>query len=160
MRIRYSVALISLLTVVFFAVSCSSQPPAQALPPFDTTVSVKDLMANVMEPAADVIWGSVGTIMTQEGTFEKAPASDDEWNQVKASAITLVETGNLLLIPARSGGDAEWVKLAQAMIAQSKRAIKAADDRDKEATFNIGADIYDSCTNCHKRFDPAITSVQ
>jgi hypothetical protein len=142
------------------SVSCSSQPPAPALPPFDTTVSVKDLMANVMDPAADVIWGSVGTIMTQEGTFERAPASDDEWNQVKASAITLIETGNLLMIPARSGGDAEWIALAQAMIAQSKRAIKAAEDHDKEATFNIGADIYDSCTNCHKRFDPAITSVQ
>jgi hypothetical protein len=146
--------------VLFLSVSCSSQPPAPALPPFDTTVSVKDLMANVMDPAADVIWGSVGTIMTQEGTFEKAPASDDEWNQVKASAITLIETGNLLMIPARSGGDAEWITLAQAMIAQSKRAIKAAEDHDKEATFNIGADLYDSCTNCHKRFDPAITSVQ
>ena len=130
------------------------------MPPFDTTQSVKDLMANVVDPTADEVWESVGTIMTKEGTFERSPATDDEWNQVKASAITLVESGNMLLIPARSGGNAEWISLAQAMIAQSKRAIKAAADHDKEATFNVGADLYESCVNCHKRFDPAITSVK
>ena len=146
--------------VVLLGAACNSQPAPPPLPPFDTSISVKELMANVMDPNADVIWGSVGTIMTQEGTFEKAPGSDEEWNQVKAAAITLVETGNLLLIPARSGGDAEWIKLTQAMIAESKRAIKAAQDHDKEATFNVGADLYQSCVNCHKRFDPAITSVQ
>jgi mono/diheme cytochrome c family protein len=43
---------------------------------------------------------------------------------------------------------------------QAKLAIKAADARDKDATFNVGADLYQSCVNCHKRFDPAITSVQ
>ena len=32
-------------------------------------------MANVMDPAADGVWESVGTIMTKEGTFEKAPAN-------------------------------------------------------------------------------------
>ncbi len=130
------------------------------MPPFDTSVSMKDLMENLMDPAADVVWESVGTIMTKEGTFERAPANDDEWNQVKAGAITLVEAGNLLLIPARTGGSEEWASLAQAMIAQSKRAIKAAEDHDRQATFDIGADIYESCVNCHKRFHPAITSVK
>lgn len=130
------------------------------MPPFDTSVSVVDLMENVMDPAADVVWESVGTIMTKEGTFERAPANDDEWNAVKAGAITLVESGNLLLIPARTGGSQEWVSLAQALIAQSKRAIKAAEDHDKQATFDIGADIYESCVNCHKRFHPGVTSVK
>ena len=146
--------------VLISCISCSSPAPTPAMPPFDTSISVKDLMANIMDPTADIVWASVGTIMTKEGTFERAPATDDEWNQVKASGITLVETGNLLLIPARSGGNAEWISLAQAMIAQSKRVIKAAEDHDKEATFNVGADLYDSCVNCHKRFDPAITSVK
>jgi hypothetical protein len=145
---------------LFFGISCSSQPPAPAMPPFDTSVSVKELMANVLDPAADVVWESVGTIVTKEGTFEKAPATDDEWNQVKAAAITLVEGTNGLLLPARSGGSAEWITLAQATIAQSKRMIKAAQDHDKEAVFNVGAELYDSCVNCHKRFDPAITSVK
>ena len=130
------------------------------MPPFDYSVSMKDLMANVIDPAADVVWESVGTIYTKEGAFERAPANDDEWNAVKAKAITLVEVGNLLMLPERSGGNAEWVQLTQAMVAQSKRAIKAAESHDKEGVFNTGADIYEACVNCHKRFDPAITSVK
>ena len=130
------------------------------MPPFDTTISVKDLMANMMDPTADVVWGSVGTIMTKEGTFEKSPQTDDEWNNVKAHAIMLVEGGNLLMLPARSGGNQEWVQMAQDLITQSKRMITAAEKHDKTAVFDVGADIYDRCVNCHKKFDPAIRDVK
>lgn len=130
------------------------------MPPFETTVPVKELMENVLDPTADVVWESVGTIMTKEGTFERAPQTDEEWAQVRAAAITLAESGNLLMLPQRSAGSDEWVKLAQAMMEQSKRVIKAAEAKDKQAVFDTGADLYDSCVNCHKRFDPAITSVK
>ena len=117
-------------------------------------------MASFVDPTADVVWESVGTIYTKEGVFEKAPATDEEWNDVRASAVALVEVGNLLMMPGRSGGNEEWVKLAQALITQSQRAIKAAEAHDRDGVFNTGADIYEACVNCHKRFDPAITSVK
>jgi hypothetical protein len=119
-----------------------------------------DLMESMFDPSADVIWESVGTIVTAEGTFEKAPQTDEEWAEVRAAAIALGESGNLLLLPTRSGGSDEWVKLAQAMTDQTLRAVKAAEAKDKEALFNIGADIYESCVNCHKRFHPGVTSVK
>lgn len=130
------------------------------MPPFQTTVPMKELMDNVLDPAADEIWESVGTVITAEGTFEKAPTTDDEWAAVKGSAIRLAETGNLLMIPARSGGNEDWIRHSQAMIEQSHRAIKAIDAKDKDALFTIGGDIYDACVNCHKQFDQAITSVK
>jgi hypothetical protein len=145
--------------VFLISPSCSS-PPSPAMPPFDTTVTMTDLMANVVDPAADVVWESVGTIYTTEGKFEKAPQTDEEWLDVKSGAITLVEIGNLLMLPSRSGGNEEWIKHAGALIAQSKIAIKATDARNTEALFNAGADIYEACVNCHKQFDPAITSVK
>lgn len=126
------------------------------MPPFDTSISVKDLMANVVDPTADEVWGSVGTIYTKEGVFELEPKTDEEWNHVKASAITILEVGNLLMLPARSGGNDEWNQRALDLITQTKRVIQAAEKRDKEAVFNTGADMYDACVNCHKRFDPAI----
>jgi len=117
-------------------------------------------MANVLEPGADVVWESVGTIMTKEGTFERAPQTDDEWADVRAAAIVVAESGNLLMMPQRSSGSDEWVKLSQAMMEQAKRVIKATDAKDKQGVFDTGADLYDSCVNCHKRFDPAISSVK
>ena len=142
--------------VVLISVSCSSQPPASKMPPFDSTTSVKDLMANVVDPTADEVWGSVGTIMTKEGTFEQSPQTDEEWNHVKGSAMAILEVGNLLMIPARSGGNDEWNQRALELIVQAKRVVQAAEKHDKQGVFDTGSDMYDACVNCHKRFDPAI----
>jgi hypothetical protein len=138
--------------LLLFLTSCSSTPPAPAMPPFQTTANMKDLMLNVIDPAADGIWESVGTILDQTGTHEKFPQTDDEWAVVRMHAIQLAEAGNLLMLPSRSGGSAEWIVQAQAMIDTSNHALKAIDGKDKDALFTIGGDIYDVCTNCHKQF--------
>ena len=111
-----------------------------------------DLMENVLDPAADGIWESVGTIITLEGRFEKAPSTDDEWAGVRGSALQLAESGNLLMLPSRSGGSEDWIKHSKDLIEQSNRALKAIEAKDKDALFTIGGDIYDVCTNCHKQF--------
>ena len=138
--------------VLVLLAACSSTPPAPAMPPFQPTANMKDLMLNVIDPAADGIWESVGTIITAEGSFEKAPSTDDEWAVVRMHALQLAESGNLLMLPARSGGSAEWIAQAQALIDASNRAIKHIDAKDKDALFTVGGDIYDVCTNCHQQF--------
>ncbi len=145
-----------LLPLVVLGASACTAPAPPPPPPFQTTVNMKDLMLNVLDPAADGIWDSVGTIMTVEGTFEKFPATDDEWAGVRSYAIQLAESGNLLMLPARSNGSPEWIKEAQALIEASGRALKASDAKDKDALFTIGGDIYDVCTNCHRQFAQAL----
>jgi hypothetical protein len=135
--------------------SCSS--PAPEMPPFQTTVNMKDLMLNVIDPAADGLWESVGTVIDETGTHEKFPTSQDEWDVVRANAIQLAEAGNLLLIPSRSGGSAEWIAEARAMTDAANRAIKIIEARDKDALFTVGGDIYDVCTNCHRQFALQLT---
>jgi len=133
-------------------IACSSPPPAPVMPPFQPTANMKDLMLNVIDPAADTLWESVGTVITMEGRFEKAPQTDDEWAGVRAGAIQLAESGNLLMLPSRSGGSAEWLAEAKALIDVSNRAIKIIEAKDKDALFTVGGDVYDVCTNCHKQF--------
>ena len=156
---RRSAWLLPLVLLSFGA--CSSAPPAPAMPPFQTTANMKELMLNVLDPAVDTIWDAVGTIMTLEGTFEKAPSTDDEWAGVRAGAIQLAESGNLLMLPSRSSGSEEWIAQARALIEASNRAIKAIDAKDKDALFTIGGDIYDVCTNCHQavRAEPGAAAV-
>ncbi len=109
-------------------------------------------MLNVVDPAVDGIWEAVGTVITADGTFEKAPSNDDEWAVVRMNAIQLAESGNLLMLPSRSSGSQEWINEARALIEASNRALKAIDAKDKDALFTIGGDIYDVCTNCHRQF--------
>lgn len=144
--------------IVLAGSSCSRPAPPPPSPPFQTVATTKELMNAVLDPAVDVIWDAVGWIVTAEGTFEKAPASDEDWAAVRVAAIQLAESGNLLMIGDRSGGSPEWIAQAQAMIDSSKRAIQAVDKKDKDALFTIGGDIYDACTNCHRQFSPAIVA--
>jgi hypothetical protein len=144
--------LLWLAPLVLAGSACMSAPAAPPPPPFQTVASPKELMNSVLDPAVDVIWDAVGVIVTAEGTFEKAPASDEEWAVIRASAIVLAESGNLLMIGNRSGGSPEWIEQSKALIETSRRIIQAIDKKDKDALFTIGGDIYDVCTNCHRQF--------
>lgn len=137
--------------------SCSSPAPAAEMPPFQATANMKDLMLNVIDPAADTLWESVGTVIDETGTHEKFPATQDEWDGVRAGAIQLAEAGNLLMIPARSSGSEEWITEARALIDAANSARKAIEAKDKDALFNAGGDVYTVCTNCHKQFAIQLT---
>jgi hypothetical protein len=128
---------------------CAS--PAASVP-FKPVVDVRTLMESTIDPQADVIWGAVGTIITLEGTQELRPRSDEEWMNVRNSAITLTEAGNLLMMGSRAVDNEGWMKGARAMIETGEQAIRAADARDPDELFNAGADIYASCTNCHMKY--------
>lgn len=146
----------TLLPFAVLVASACTGPAPPPPPPFQTTANMKDLMLNVLDPAADGLWDAVGTIFTIEGVFEKFPATDDEWAGVRGHAIQLAESGNLLMLPQRSNGSAEWVADAQALITQSGRALKAIEAKDKDALFTIGGDIYDVCTSCHSKFSASL----
>jgi hypothetical protein len=42
------------------------------------------------------------------------------------------------------------------MIEAAQKAIRAAESRDKDAVFDVGAEVYDACTNCHSKYSPDI----
>jgi hypothetical protein len=115
-------------------------------------------MQALVDPAADAVWESVGTIITPDGTADIRPQSDEEWTAVQNHALALAESGNLMMMGSRAGGSDEYVGFARQLIEQSTRAVKAAEARDADALFTIGGDIYDVCTNCHRRFSPEIGS--
>lgn len=125
-------------------------------PPYRPVADVKQLMQTVVDPAADVIWGSVGTTVSAEGTLETAPKTDAEWAVVRNAAYVIAESGNLLMMGSHAKDDGEWIKQSQALIDVGIRAIKAAEAKDKDAVFEVGGDIYTACSNCHQKYLVAI----
>ena len=109
-------------------------------------------MASVVEPAADVYWDAVGTIIDEKGTIEIEPQSVEEWDAVRNAAYVVAESGNLLMMPSRAKDAGEWMTLSQQLIETGQRAIKAAEARNKTAVFDVGAEVYDVCTNCHAKY--------
>jgi hypothetical protein len=132
--------------------ACGGQQP----PPFKAVVETKDLMDNVMERQADIVWNAVGTIVTAEGVEERRPKTDEEWQALKAAAINLTETGNLLMIAPRAQDGDRWMQNVQKMMAQGERMIAAIDRKNPQDVFDVGSDLYDTCTTCHMQYMPAI----
>jgi hypothetical protein len=151
------------LSCVLLAGALVSGCGGTAPPPFRPIVDVKALMDAVMEPQADIIWESVGTIITVAGVEERRPRTQEAWDAVHNAAVTLAETGNLLMMAPRAKGPqygVDWIKLAAELTDASEQAMKAADAKDPATLFNIGADVYEKCVNCHSHYMQAILDVR
>lgn len=124
----------------------------QSKPSFVVVADVKELMTAVIEPAADVYWDAVGTVDDSTGSKSYAPTSPEDWATVRNSAVTIAESGNLLMMDARARDRDEWITLSRAMIDAAKQAIAAAAAKDTAAVFTAGAAVYETCTRCHARY--------
>jgi hypothetical protein len=130
--------------------ACSSSPAAASR--FEPVADVRLLMDAVTDPAADVIWGSVGTIITAERTEERQPRTDEEWTAVRNAAVTVAESGNLLAMPGRARDQGEWARETRALTDVAVRIMKAADAHDPQGIFDLGAEMYAVCSSCHQRY--------
>jgi hypothetical protein len=131
---------------------------APAGPPFKPVADTKLLMQSVVDPNADVIWDSVKSIVTAAGVEEIRPKNEAEWAAVRNSAVTLAESGNLMMMVPRAKNGDEWMTFARELIDTSERAIHAADARNADQIFTIGGDIYEACSHCHQKYMDAIVN--
>ena len=152
---RAILRLIPLGTVLLFG--CSSLPPPPAAQPFTAVVNLKQLMEWVIDPAADVIWDAVKSIITEKGTQEIAPKTDEQWAAVRNGAATLAESANLLMIEGRARDNKEWMAAARRLTTTAEQALKAAEAKQVDALFAAGGEIYKACKACHDRYAPHLT---
>lgn len=172
--------LLSLLTMsILLLTACAEQQsqPAAPQPQYQTTATVRDIMDSVVDPAADVVWGAVETIVSAKGVEEKFPRNDEEWQNVRRSAIMLLESSNLLKIPGRAVAQpgekpdnpgielapeqiseliekdrASWNNYAQALHDATKQVLKTIEAKDAEGLLNMGDGIYQACEKCHMHY--------
>jgi hypothetical protein len=129
---------------------CGCAPDAEQ--PFTAVADLLDLMTTVVEPAAEVYWDAVGWIIDASGTTEIRPGSPEEWEAVRNAAYQVAESGNLMMMGDRAVDEAAWTAFSQAMIGVGRRAIEAAEARDEQGVFDVGAEIYAVCTGCHATY--------
>lgn len=120
---------------------------------FAVVADVQELMAHVVEPSAQVYWRAVGTILDRdEGTIEIRPQNDEEWLAVENAAFMVAESGNLLMMGERALDDDAWMTMARALVDIGRRAAEVAEAQDEQAVFDVGAEMYFVCTQCHATY--------
>jgi len=109
-----------------------------------------DLMAHLLTPASEAIWESSGYVITEEGEFSLEPKNEEEWERVLYGAKVITESAYLLSIPSRSENRKEWIVFAGLLEEVGEKAFEAAEQKDVEALFKIGAELYQVCVACHQ----------
>lgn len=109
-------------------------------------------MAGLIDPAADVVWGAVGTIVTKQGTEERRPRTDQEWDAVRNAAVGLTEGGNLLMLGGRVKDRGAWLAMSRALTDAGATAVKAAEEKNVQALFDSGEAITAACDSCHAAY--------
>jgi hypothetical protein len=175
-------ALILVMCAAVVAWACQSKQPEPAAPaadqpPYTTTATVKDIMLHIVDPAGDMVWDSVATVIDKGGVHETMPKTDEEWFKVRSGLIMLIEGSNLLMIPgrkvARPGEKSEtpgvelepsemdeliakdrkaWYDRAKTLHDVAQSVLEVVDKRDAQKLFDVGEDIDRACENCHKQY--------
>jgi hypothetical protein len=136
-----------LLAATLFITGCAAEEPAG--PPLDMRHTTRDLMAGMIDASADALWDAVGTIWDENGENHWEPETDEEWLAVTGAAMTLIESGNLLMLGNRARDTDQWMAYSQEMIDAGAVALEAAQARDPELIFDSGEVVYNACNNCH-----------
>ena len=169
-----------LLAAASLLAGCSAAAPREpppADPPYRPVASIREVMNSVIDPSVDVVWNSVKTVIDDGRMTDHAPATDEDWAEVRRHALIVSEAANLLLMPDRpvaptgAPSMAPGVELApeeirklirenpegwnlyvQALQDSLKPALTAIDAKDAQALFDAGEQIDTTCENCHQVF--------
>ena len=116
----------------------------------DEQSDMHDFMAHLLTPASEAIWESSGYVITEEGEFSLEPTNEEEWERVLYGAKVITESASLLSIPSRSKNRNEWIVFAGLLEGVGQKAFEAAERKDVDALFEIGAELYQVCVACHQ----------
>jgi hypothetical protein len=155
--------------------ACAKAPPPSSdlLKP----ATIKDIMDSMVDPSGDFLFESVQEIADENGVREKAPQTDEEWEQVRHRAFVLLEAPNLLTMEGRKvaqsneksknpqvelqpeeiqklvdGDRPSFMRRARRLQDAAGLALKAIDAKDKDALFKSIDSIDKACENCHLHY--------
>ena len=146
---------------------------------FGKIAGVQDIMAYMIDPAADFLWDSVSTTVTSSGTVEKQPRTEEEWGAVRRQAIILTEGATLIAMPGRhvasehgeledegtegnltaaqseqaiANDRATFLAFAKALHETGHAMLKASETHNAQALVDAGDTLDRVCEGCHLKF--------
>ena len=131
-----------------------AKPVGVSNSPVRITATIQDLMDAEIDPAADFLWGSVGFVSTKDGTEDKRPRTDKDWETVRSQAIILIEATNLLVLPGRIVATA-GSKLDPSEVAgiEDPKDIQKAIDANQTGFIGYAHGLYDAAAEILKEID-------
>src|SRR6185436_7738747 len=135
------------------------------------------IMDSMVDPSGDFMFDSVAQIADEHGITEKAPKTDEEWEEVRHHALILLEAPNLLTMEGRKVAQphersknpevelqpeqiqklidddrSSFIRRARRLQDAATQALTAIDAKDKDAMFKAIESVDKACENCHLHY--------
>jgi len=142
-----------------------------------TGITIREIMASLIDPPADALWNSIRVVSDSNGITEYYPETDEEWSALRASAVSIIEGSNSLMMPGRRvappGAEGEfpeyeftpeeveevlaedpdsWVVFSRTLQDAGLKMLDAVDARDAELLSEYGALLDEACESCHAAY--------
>lgn len=112
--------------------------------PFQAVGTMSQLMINIVYPTSNAIFYVV----------RGAPKNQHEWDEMSNNALTLAESGNLLMMPARARDNDKWMADAKLLVDVGAAAYKAAQAKDADGLVALSDQLNTACVQCHMDYRP------
>lgn len=135
-----------IIPLCLFAVAAFAQTDTQTTPPghFQPVGTMRELMIDIIYPTSDAIF-----------YVDREPLkTQHDWDVLKTNALTLAESGNLLLMDGRARDQKNWVLESKMLIDLGAKAYKAAQDKNLDAIRGLNDALNAACVTCHYQYRP------
>jgi hypothetical protein len=139
-------------------------------------VSVKELMRDLIDPLADNIFDSVAIVIDKNGTVERKPTTEADWDQIRIGGTTMAEAAYLLKVPRpfappgdmnSPGGveltpdqitakvekdPVEWNARIETLRNVGLQVLDIVKRKDVEELWDASENLDIACESCHRSY--------
>jgi hypothetical protein len=135
-----------LLVVVagLLATAALAQAPAQSQTTFQPAGTMRQLMIDIIYPTSDAIFY----------VDREPPKNQHDWDMLRTEALTLAESGNLLMMEGRARDQKNWIMESKMLIDIGTTAYKAAQAKNIDGIRALNDSLNAACVVCHYQYRP------
>jgi hypothetical protein len=117
---------------------------AQAPTTFQPVGNMRQLMIDIIYPTSDAIFY----------VDREPPKNSQDWAVLRTQALTLAESGNLLMMDGRARDQKNWILESKMLVDIGGKAYKAAQAKDVEGIRALNDSLNAACVVCHYQYRP------
>jgi len=117
---------------------------AQAPTPFQPAGTMRQLMIDIIYPTSDALFY----------VDRDTPKTAHDWEVLRTDALTLAESGNLLMMDGRARDQKNWIMESKMLIDIGAKAYKAAQAKDVDGIRALNDSLNAACVVCHYQYRP------
>lgn len=142
--IMRSLGMFSIAGAGWLAMQALAQAPSQAPTTFHPVGTMQQLMIDMIYPASDAIFY----------VDRDPPKKPQDWELLRMQALTLAESGNLLMMEGRARDRKNWIMESRMLIDIGGKAYKAAQAKDIDGIRALNDSLNAACVVCHYQYRP------